>query len=256
MSNVTRRPAASPIATPTVATAQQRTRWLTWLIRLLSTTALLVMVTASVQLVRTWAHDTPIRRVVITSPVQQLSLPDLQTALDAAVRGNFFTANLDDLQALCLRFPSVASARVGRQWPDTLVVAVREKLPVARWGTDALVSNRGEVFRPQLTAAVTELPRLNGPRAQAAFVWQQYQTMDSVLRRVGLHIDDLQLTARMSWVLTLEGGVQVLVDSQDSIAKLERFTMLYDRQLASDMGSIARIDLRYRNGVAIAWRQG
>ena len=46
------------------------------------------------------------------------------------------------------------------------------------------------------------------------------------------------------------------VDAQDTLAKLERFTVLYDRQLAADIGSIARIDLRYRNGVTIGWRQG
>jgi cell division protein FtsQ len=96
---------------------------------------------------------------------------------------------------------------------------------------------------------------LAGPRAQARYVLQQYQAMDSLLRRVGLRIDALQLTSRMSWVLSLEGGVQVLVDGQDTLAKLERFTLLYDRQLASEVGSIASIDLRYRNGVAIGWRR-
>jgi len=60
----------------------------------------------------------------------------------------------------------------------------------------------------------------------------------------------------MSWLVKLEGGIEVLVDAQDTLAKLERFTVLYDRQLAADIGSIARIDLRYRNGVAIGWRQG
>jgi len=135
-------------------------------------------------------------------------------------------------------------------------VTLVEKRALAHWGDDGLVSSHGDVFRPQRVVGLGDLPRLDGPRAQSRFVLQQYQAMDRILHRVGLRIESLQLTSRMSWLLTLEGGVEVLVDAQDTLAKLERFTVLYDRQLAADIGSIARIDLRYRNGVAIGWRQG
>lgn len=257
MSQVTRRrPAASPLTAPAVQGAERRVRWLKWLVLALSALAVAIMVSGSLKLASTWAHETPVRHIYIVSSAHKVDLPELQAALDGAVRGNFFTANLDELRAVALRFPWVADVSISRRWPDSMLVAVTEKQAVARWGDDGLVSQQGEVFRPRLNKAMTELPRLDGPRAQAQFVWEQYQAMDTILRRVGLHIVNLELTPRMSWVLHLEGGVQILVDSQDSIAKLERFTVLYDRQLASDIGSIARIDLRYRNGVAIGWRQG
>lgn len=265
-SQVTRRPVARQAATrPGLLAAMgarwqslsvQGSRWLNAGLWLASGLALLVVISGLNVLARNWALETPIRRVQIAGDLVQTQRGELQSALERTVRGNFFTANLDELQVLAQRYPWVAQVRVSRQWPDQVRVTLIEKQALAHWGTDGLVSHSGEVFRPQRVIGLTKLPHLHGPRAQARFVLQQYQAMDRVLSRVGLHIESLQLTDRMSWLVTLEGGIEVLVDAQDTLAKLERFTVLYDRQLAADIGSIARIDLRYRNGVAIGWRQG
>ncbi|MES3039993.1 MAG: cell division protein FtsQ/DivIB [Pseudomonadota bacterium] len=264
-SQVTRRPVARQAATrPGLLAALaarwqplslQGSRWLNAGLWLASGLALLVVVSGLNVLAKNWALETPIRRVQIAGDLVQTQRGELQSALERTVRGNFFTANLDELQVLAQRYPWVAQVRVSRLWPDQVRVTLSEKQALAHWGNDGLVSRAGEVFRPQRVIGLTQLPHLNGPRAQARFVLQQYQAMDRVLSRVGLHIESLQLTDRMSWLVMLEGGIEVLVDAQDTLAKLERFTVLYDRQLAADIGSIARIDLRYRNGVAIGWRQ-
>ncbi len=258
MSQATRRPIAAtsrkPAAAPAADGTVVRGRWLGRLLALASLLSLGVVVAGSVTMVRDWQRATPIRHVDIGGHLDQVQKPELQAALERTVRGSFFSANLRDMQAVALRFPWVATAQVSRQWPDGVRVVIEEKQAVARWSNDGLVSRDGEVFRPRLAHGTERLPVLSGPRAQARYVLQQYQAMDGLLRRIGLRVEGLQLTERMSWVLSLEGGVRVLVDAQDTLAKLERFTVLYDRQLASDVGSIASIDLRYRNGVAIGWR--
>lgn len=257
MSRVTRRPVAAPVAQKTVRDgAAVRARWGLRLWLLLSVAAGGVMVMGLAEMGQRWLRDTPISHVVIAGDLQQTDRPALQAALDRTVRGNFFNANLADMAAVARRFPWVSGVEVSRQWPDAVRVRIAEKQAVARWGDDGLVSSAGEVFRPSQARGVDTLPKLIGPRTQAGYVLAEYREMDKVLRRVGLRIDRLELTGRMSWQLTLEGNIQILVDAQDTLAKLERFTLLYDRQLASDIASIARIDLRYRNGVAIGWRQG
>lgn len=257
MSRVTRRPVAAPVAQEAVRDgAALRARWGLRLWLLLSVLAGGVMVAGLAEVGQRWLRETPISHVVIAGELAQTDRPALQAALERTVRGNFFNANLSDLAAVARRFPWVASVTVSRQWPDAVRVRISEKQAVARWSDDGLVASTGEVFRPSHARGVDTLPLLAGPRAQAAYVLAEYREMDKVLRRVGLRIDRLALTERMSWQLTLEGDIQLLVDNQDMLAKLERFTLLYDRQLASDIASIARIDLRYRNGVAIGWRQG
>ncbi|REH38777.1 cell division protein FtsQ [Paraperlucidibaca baekdonensis] len=204
---------------------------------------------------REWQQQTPIRVVNITGELHQVERKSLQAALERQVRGTFFTVDLAALQRTAKRYPWVAQVSVTRQWPDAVNVRIREKQALARWQGNGLVSEHGAVFRPRSATGVDALPLLSGPRAQSHFVLQRYQAMAAVLARVGLRINSLTLTERMSWELTLNDGVTVLVDSQDSLAKLARFTVLYERQLAGEMMSIARVDLRYRNGVAIGWRQ-
>lgn len=256
MSQVLRRQPVNALPAGATASSAGGRVWLLRGLDLLSLLCLALVVTALVCMGRDWLSHSPIRTVTLSGSLQQSDRGELQAAVDAVVRGNYFNANLADVQAAALRFPWVASATVSRQWPDGLLVSIQEKQPVARWSDDSLLSRQGEVFRPRAAHDVDTLPMLSGPRAQAPFVLGQYQAMDGLLRRVGLRITSLALTDRMSWIITLEGGVRILVDGQDTLAKLERFTVLYDRQLAADMGAIARIDLRYRNGVAIGWRHG
>ena len=214
-----------------------------------------VIVMGASQIWRDWQLKTPIRHISIVGELQQLERKELQVVLERQLRGTFFSVDLAALQRTAKRYPWVAQVQVSRHWPDTVRLRIREKQAVARWQPNGLVSEDGSVFRPRTATGVAELPLLSGPRTQSQFVLQRYQEMAAVLAKVNLRVQALSLTDRMSWELTLTDGVNVLIDSQDTLAKLERFTVLYERQLAGDIQSIARVDLRYRNGVAIGWRQ-
>lgn len=216
--------------------------------------ALLMLAGCLLWLSHSWRQGTEIRQVVLAGEWQFTQVGELQDAVDSVVRGNFFTANLAEVKQVAERHPWVAQARVQRVWPNTVTVVIREHVPVARWGEEALVTAEGVVFRPRQVKALQQLPMLVGPREQVQEVLAQHEAMSRLLRQVGLRIQRLALTERRSWILNLEGGVRLLVDDQDTLAKLARFIVLYDRQLVNDMGRIARIDLRYRNGVAVAWR--
>lgn len=258
MKQATRRPVAArrePREEGVDAASTRSARWLSRLMAVVSLASVVVMVMGVMHLVQDWQRETPIRSVRIDGQLAQLDRAGLQLALERSVRGSFFTVNLDDLVQAARRFPWVASVQVSREWPDSVRVEVVEKIAVARWGDSGLLTAQGEVFRPQRARGVERLPVLSGQRAQSAYVLAQYQAMEGVLREVGLSIERLHLTDRMSWVVGLEGDIELLVDGQDSLAKLARFIVLYDRQLAADVTSMARVDLRYRNGVAIGWRR-
>ncbi|MEO6699535.1 MAG: cell division protein FtsQ/DivIB [Paraperlucidibaca sp.] len=261
------RPKSKPMREPMLANGRWRAL-LSWrpsvqlsaglgqkLMLLISVIALVVVVMAVSVIWRDWQLNTPIRAVTISGELHQLERKDLQVALERQVRGTFFTVDLDALQRTAKRYPWVAEVQVSRHWPDSVQLSIREKHAVARWQPSGLVSEDGSIFRPRSATGVSDLPLLSGPRTQSQFVLKRYQEMAAVLAKVGLRVQALTLTDRMSWELTLNDGVNVLVDGQDTLAKLERFTVLYERQLAGEITSIARVDLRYRNGVAIGWRQ-
>ncbi|MFN3587517.1 MAG: cell division protein FtsQ/DivIB, partial [Moraxellaceae bacterium] len=136
-----------------------------------------------------------------------------------------------------------------------LRVQVREKQVVARWGDAALVSSRGDLFVPPTVESAEELPVLFGPDNKGLYVMEQYRAMNGVLRGVGMRIVELELSDRMTWFLRLDNGVRLVVDQADTMEKLQRFAYLYERQLKPDLARIQSVDLRYRNGVAVGWKQ-
>ncbi len=255
------RPSATRLNKPKVAAAHGESLdlfakpWQHLLLRAAEWLALLVIVLTLILVLGDWHKHTAIRQVELLGQLEQSNIAELQAAVDSEVRGNFFNANIKQVQRVAERYPWVAEARVLRHWPDRLQVIVREKKAAARWDGTALVTAEGEVFRPRQAKQIDDLPVLLGPRARVKQLLDTHTEMSAMLRPVGLRLQQLELTERMSWVLTLEGGVKVLIDNRDTMLKLQRFVLLYDRQLATEMDRIARIDLRYRNGVAVGWRQ-
>lgn len=172
----------------------------------------------------------------------------------AAAKGNYFSIDLAAIQAAAESAPWVDEVRVSRRWPDGVRIQVREKQAVALWGAGGLISSRGDLFVPSTAVNTTDLPILFGPGDKGTYVMEQYRAMNSILRGLGMHIVELQLTDRMSWFLRMDNGIHLVVDQADTIDKLQRFAYLYERQLKPDADNIATIDLRYRNGVAVGWR--
>lgn len=168
-------------------------------------------------------------------------------------KGNYFSIDLAAIQAAAQSAPWVDEALVSRRWPDGVRIQVREKQPVALWGAGGLISSRGDLFVPTTAVNTTDLPILFGPGNKGTYVMEQYRAMNSILRGLGMHIVELQLTDRMSWFLRMDNGIHLVVDQVDTIEKLQRFAYLYERQLKPDADNIATIDLRYRNGVAVGW---
>lgn len=192
--------------------------------------------------------------ITVEGELHELRRDDVAALLVGQAKGNFFSVDLAAVRRAAMTSPWVEDAVVQRRWPGTLIVAITEKRPVARWGQGALISSRGEVFSPVTAKDVSGLPVLFGPVDKAVHVMEQYRAMNGILRAIGSHVTELQLSERRAWFLTLDNGIRVVVDNDDPVRKLQRFVYLYERQLMPDADSIASIDLRYRNGISVAWK--
>src|SRR5438552_6609143 len=110
-----------------------------------------------------WASRLPafaIHRVVVTGELKEVNPAHLEAVAREALRGTFFTLNLDSARAAFVRVPWVRTASVRRLWPDRLEVSVTEHEPLARWNDSALVNTYGEVFQAD---CARELPAFVGP---------------------------------------------------------------------------------------------
>lgn len=229
--------------------------------KLVSVAAVLLLVLAAagfaagmMRMVSLLKTRTLITSVQIEGDLRHAQSQVIASRIAAVAKGNYFTMDLAAIQQAAQSAPWVDEALVSRRWPDGVRIQVREKQPVALWGAGGLISSRGDLFVPTTAVNTTGLPILFGPGNKGTYVMEQYRAMNSILRGLGMHIVELQLTDRMSWFLRMDNGIHLVVDQVDTIEKLQRFAYLYERQLKPDADNIATIDLRYRNGVAVGWR--
>ncbi|MBD1553280.1 cell division protein FtsQ/DivIB [Pseudomonas typographi] len=203
--------------------------------------------------------DRPITHINVQGDLSYISQEAVQQRVAPYMNSRFFSIDLNGLSADLQTMPWIAHAEVRRVWPDQVVIRLEEQLPVARWGDDQLLNNQGEAFAPRELANYEHLPQLFGPQRAQQQVMQQYQVLSQMLRPLGFSIARLELRERGSWFLTTGAGsagpgIELLLGRDHLVEKLRRFIAIYDRTLKEQITNIARIDLRYANGLAVGWR--
>ncbi|MDX1803700.1 MAG: cell division protein FtsQ/DivIB [Alcanivorax sp.] len=198
----------------------------------------------------------PIRKVGVEGVTDARRQQQLETALAALVRDeNYFSVPLEKIYRQTRSLSWVKSASVRRQWPDKVVLAVTERKPLAVWNGSVLVSDSGEPFKALKQYDLKGLPRLSGPQQRLDEVMGFYHSMGKLLAGVGLTIKSMDVNARLTARLTLNNGMQLVVDREQYATKLRRFVRLYRGVLKTDSREVARVDLRYADGMAVTWRE-
>lgn len=199
--------------------------------------------------------DQPIANISVEGDLSYVNQQAVQQLIAPYAATSFFSVDLLGLRHDLEQMPWIANAQVRRVWPDQLVVRLEEQLPIARWGDEALLNNQGGAFAPQELANYQHLPQLYGPKRAQQRVMQQYQVLSQMLRPMGFSITRLELRERGSWFLSTGQGIDLLLGRDHLVEKMRRFTAIYDKALKEQQANIARIDLRYSNGLAVAWRE-
>lgn len=199
----------------------------------------------------------PLRQIVVASPVDQASRSQIEHTARTALAGNFFTVNLDAVRAAFEKLPWVRRVEVRRHWPDGLDLAIEEHVAVARWqrgdGEPLLVNTHGELFAAP--PAEAGLPGFSGPEGSAAVVLERYQEFAQALAPLGRRPVLVALSARQAWELKLDDGVVVELGRDQAkhplADRLARFAAYYPaaRQKIGSFAGVA--DMRYPNGFAL-----
>lgn len=204
--------------------------------------------------------DRPIARISVQGDLAYVSQEAVQRRIAPFIEASFFRVDLASMREELERMPWIAHAEVRRVWPDRIEVRLEEQLPIARWGDEALLNNQGQAFAPQELNNYQHLPQLSGPTRAQTKVMQQYQMLSQLLRPMGFTVAGLQLRERGSWFLSaIENAsgqrIDILLGRDHVVEKMRRFAAIYERELMDKSANIARIDLRYANGLAVAWRE-
>ncbi len=154
--------------------------------------------------------------------------------------------DLDGTRERLMHLPWIREARVSRRLPDTMVVEVIERVPVAVWqrnGQFSLVDAEGVELEPVRVEAMPDLVRLIGPGAN-----MRYAALNSLLEaapRLRPMITDATWIGGRRWDLHFQGGETLSLPEGDAESRraIERFAQLDQRDSLLGRG-FARIDMR------------
>ncbi len=222
-----------------------------------------------------------IKQIEMHGQLNHVNSVQVKQIVEATLDGNYFSANLHQLENKIKQIPWVFSVSLRRRWPSTIVVSITEVQPIALWGKDKWLHFTGDLVDRQQDAKQRDeqgLPLLSGADEQADVVWETFQKWSELFSSSGLFLKELRLDARDLWWLKLSIrelaspdrrltsshmteqigdrasiDVTMVVDKRYSSFRIQRFVAALNQVLIVQFPQMNTIDLRYPNGFAIGW---
>ena len=177
----------------------------------------------------------------------------------------FWQLDLQTLKQAIEQHQWVRQAVVSRRWPNHLVIGIDQQLPVARWNTSQLLASSGVLIDVGNNASFAQLPQFTiqreaASRLQLEQLAKQFNQMQAPLLQRGLQILRFGQAGSGDTWLQVDGDelaepLRIELGIANTAARLQRFLAFYDRQVGIDRMQLARVDLRYPNGLSVAWHR-
>ncbi|MED5390297.1 MAG: FtsQ-type POTRA domain-containing protein, partial [Pseudomonadota bacterium] len=181
-----------------------------------------------------------------------------------ALMGNYFTADLEQIENALVRLPGVYQAAVRRHWPDTLEISITEAGAIALWyATDGSnLASRDYVNLPP-DSNITLQPVLRSPTADRHTVIDAFLDLVTSLSPLGLGVKILSVNHAGDWEVVLQSeylqipaDLKIIVGRGNPVRKVNQFAAVFDSYLRDRLPDIERVDMRYDSGFAVQWRGG
>lgn len=198
--------------------------------------------------------DATVAQLQVVGTNSDLENQQLQQHLSPIIQDNYFTSDLERIRDQALTLSWVDRVVVSRAWPNAIRVRVMPRHAIARWGTGRLLSDNGDVFSEAVVKTHPNLPLLHGPVSQSKMMMRRYNEINQLFHPANLRLKELYLTERMTWFMQFDSGLRIIVDQDQTMTKLQRLSQLAQNDLKPMWSNISAIDLRYRNGLSIQWK--
>ena len=234
------------------APLRERLRWLT---RSLSVLSLLVVLIGVLWGGEKVFHklDVPIGVIAIKGEFSHVDQGEVQRLVEPLVKGGILSLDLAKIRSELELQPWIEAVAVSRQWPGGLVISVVEETPIARWGAQGFLNSRGEMLTIKDNSKLAHLPLLQGQGHTERSLMKSYREIAQLLQPANLKITGLKRDQRGAWWLSLSNGLELVIGRGQVVEKMRRFLVVWMSGLKDKAGQIARVDVRYDNGIAVQW---
>lgn len=146
-----------------------------------------------------------LERLEMKGDTAKVPLARLKDAVEGAVTGNYFSADLDQVRAAAETVPWVKRAFVRRLWPNGLEVTVDVYHAMAVYEDGRLVSTEGVLFsaNPEEGAEAVDLPNFYGAPSQVNNIARHYKIFSAAAAAIPAKITDVTLSDRGAWTLVM-----------------------------------------------------
>ncbi|MCH2483870.1 MAG: FtsQ-type POTRA domain-containing protein [Gammaproteobacteria bacterium] len=181
-----------------------------------------------------------------------------------ALIGNYFTADLEEIENALVHLPGVYQAAVRRHWPDTLEISITEAGAIALWyATDGSALESRDYVNLPPDSNITLQPVLRSPTADRHTVIDAFLDLVSSLALLDLEVKKLSIDEAGDWVVVLQSAslqipveLEIVVGRGNPVRKVDQFVAVFDSVLQDRLPDIERVDMRYDSGFAVQWRAG
>ncbi len=196
----------------------------------------------------------PVSAVQVEGDLRYLSSEVLAQTVAGPASVGFFRVDLPQVRARLMALPWVRDAQVRRVWPDRLHVAVRERVPAARWAAGGLVDSEGTLFLPPASEYPEGLVELEGPDGTQALALRRYRELREWLAATGWGVRRVAVDGRRAWRVDTDRDVTLVLGREPQEVGVRRVARVLPALQTQSGGALAVVDLRYPNGFAVRWR--
>lgn len=201
-------------------------------------------------------ESAPVTAIAIAGEMPYTTRVDIENAIEQVNLGNFFNVDVNDVQQKVAKLPWVYSVSVRKKWPDELKIYVVDQKPIAHWNGDFLINKNGKAFQADVTRLNEKLPAFFGPEGSEKLALENFENLNKLLDFSQLAIDELVLTERFAWQLTLDDGVTINLGRDNRVERIQRFMDVYPQIKSKKKAGqqVDYVDLRYDTGLAVGWK--
>lgn len=202
------------------------------------------------------AETAPVSEINISGEMPYTVNSDIENAIAHIDLGNFFNVSVDEVQQEIASLPWVYSVSVRKQWPNKLNIYVVDQQPIARWNGDFFLNHEGKAFQANAERVKHMLPAFFGPEGSENVALENFVNLNNLLDFSSLTIDELVLSERFAWQLTLNDGVLLNLGRENRVERIQRFMDIYPqiKRNAQKEQVVDYVDLRYDTGLAVGWK--
>lgn len=196
---------------------------------------------------------TPISAVEVQGVLQYQDKQSIKKIVNKYAAEGFLQTNLKELQHDLMALPWIAKAIIKRKPNNALELVLEEEKVVAMFNDTSLVNQYGQLITPKQLPQDNSLMRLYGSSYEKALA--VLLNIQPYFEKQQQKIIALHLKGNKSVSVQLENDVWVSLHEDAVEQQMQRFVKVLEQGLKGNLADVSSIDLRYKNGAAVAWKK-